>query len=644
MDAISSLQMAMPHFVTQDQPQKSFLHQLFHRHQRIASEYANKPADARNAPVFLSVAALEVGQESAQRYSVIDTTHFLLTPPLLLRTSMGDLVSNTSNTSIVPLLRCLGVAHTLRLLCALLSERRTILVSASPTRLATCCKSAIAILAQGLLHWQHLYIPVLAPHLWQYLAAPYPYLIGMLASLTPRLDSTDGLGEVLIINLDRNIMETRGTSTEMISDRIPDLLQSAHSDPYEKYAAYGERPPPTAPELLSQDLMELLKTDKKILYGESTLATMQESAAKATKAVKATFFKLKEKGKKYLSHKSSSYNESDPTKEEEEAIPEEPPEVNSMAPDYIYTEGCRNEICEEEARIAFVSFFLSMFGNMRWYVSAHPGQVPQLDRQRFLQQKRAAGDGENSTMWPLLKNFCETQLLEEFAKLRVEEIRARQPVNNDSPLFLQCSNYHQQHKIDFGHMSVRRVARQVAQTNPARMLQMTNARRMAMDLTSKRPFEGDYNKALADLVEQCRECSSILFDVMSVVWTRMRDNRGMQWRHATHSLHIVKNLLFHGPLAAVAEATDGLDKIRALKYYNGNRQASICVQIQQAANQVFNLLVDREKLFHIRRVCIQKRKSLKQPNPPRVSFVKLHSKDLLLFFCLTILIVALFTL
>ena len=290
-----------------------------------------------------------------------------------------------------------------------------------------------------------------------------------------------------------------------------------------------------------------------------------------------------------------------------------------MAPDYIYTEGCRNEMGEEEARIAFCSFFLSMVGNMRWYLSAHPGQAPQLDRKRYLQQKRAAGDGEQSAMWPLLQNFCQTQMLEEFAKYRVEEMRTRQPVTRDSPLFLQCSNYHHQHKIDFSLLSVRRISRQLAQSSPSRMLQMTDARRMAMELTSKRAFEGDYNQALADLVEQCRESSSVLFDVMSVVWIRMRDNRGMQWRHATHSLHIVKNLLFHGPLAAVAEATDGLDKIRALKYYNDNRQTSICIQIRQAATQVYSLLVDRATLFHIRRVCISKRRSLKSQDQSRVS-------------------------
>lgn len=473
------------------------------------------------------------------------------------------------------------------------------------------------MLAQGLLQWQHLYIPVLPPHLWQYLAAPYPYLIGILASLTPRLDRTDGLGEVLLINLDQNTMETRGMPTDMIQERIPDLLRNMNQE-YSVQALGTGVAPASAPELLAQDLVELMKNDKKTLNGESALASMQDSAVKATKAVKATFFKLKEKGKKYL--KQGSSNENDPQEEQQEPV--EPVEVNPMAPDFIYTEGCRNEFGEEECRLALCTFFVCMIGNLGWYLTAQPGQPPQLDRKRFLQQKRAAGDGENSTMWPLLQNFCQTQMLEEFAKARIEEMRIRQPVTGDSPLFLKCCNYHHQSKVDFSLLSVRRISRQVLQSNPSRMLQQTNARRMAMELTSKRAFEGDYNKALADLVEQCRECSSVLFDVMSVVWIRMRDNRGLQWRHATHSLHILKNLLFHGPLAAVAEATDGLDKIRALKYYNGNRQTSICVQIRTAATQVYSLVVDRSKLYHIRRVCIAKRRSLKKPDQGRVSVLE----------------------
>ena len=278
VDAISSQKASTPQLTQEPQPQKAFLHDMFQRHQQLAREHASTPPQKRKSAEMLTIPNLEVGrQEGAQKFSMVDATHFLMPTPLLIRTtSLGDLVANMSNTSILPVLRCLGVSHTLRLLCALLSERRVILISASPTRLATCCKSAMAILAQGLLHWHHLYIPVLPPHLWQYLAAPYPYLIGMLAALTPRLDHTDGLGDVLIINLDHNTMETRGMPADKVDKRIPDLLLNVNSDQYsiqQQLGTSGGVPQASAPMLLAQDLVELLKSDKKILLGESTLAS-----------------------------------------------------------------------------------------------------------------------------------------------------------------------------------------------------------------------------------------------------------------------------------------------------------------------------------------------------------------------------------
>ena len=49
------------------------------------------------------------------------------------------------------------------------------------------------------------------------------------------------------------------------------------------------------------------------------------------------------------------------------------------------------------------------------------------------------GEGEGTPIWPLLQNFCQTQMLEEFAKARIEEVRTRQAVTLDAPLFVQCA-------------------------------------------------------------------------------------------------------------------------------------------------------------------------------------------------------------
>ena len=556
--------------------------------------------------MVLTVDGLEVGDSPVPLMVQVDTSRYLM--PTSMLSPSSALVESVTNSSILPLLRVMGVSNSLRLLSALLSEARVLLISSSPTRLAQCARSALSILAQGLLNWQHLYIPVLPPHLFQYLGAPVPYLIGILKTLAPRLDQAKGeLGEMIIIDLDSNDMETRGMNPVDVVRKIPDLFRNALSEASPAMQM-------SASEMLAQDLVDLLKVDKRTLYGESTLTNVSETAAKATKAVKTGFLKLKQKGKQLLSKASSSSNDKDDGEQQDGGtVP--PSEANTLLPDFIYTQGSQNEVAEEEAKIAFTSFFLSMFGNMRWYLSASPGKLPQLDRKRFLQQKQAMGEGENTPIWPLLQNFCQSQMLEEFAKARVEEVRIRQPVTSISPLFSQCANYHRLHSIDFSVVNVRRVARQVAQNNPSRPVLQTSARRMAMLLTSNRTFEGDYNNAVATLVDNCRECSSVLFDVMSVIWVRMRDCKGIHWKHAYQSLQLLRNLLYHGPLAAVAEATDGLDKIRLMKFYNDNMRSPICSQIRQAASQVYSLLVERSKLYSIRRLCINKRRTLMKADP-----------------------------
>jgi hypothetical protein len=624
LDAIlfqkSALELKLqPH---EKQPEQWFLNKLFDQHRHMCIAYASLPQQDRK-PMVLTVDSLEVGLKQIPLIEQADNSKFLIPTSLLAASS--STVESVTSSSIVPLLRVLGVQNMLRLLSALLSESRILLISSSPTRLAQCSRSALSVLAQGLLNWQHLYIPVLPPHLFQYLAAPVPYLIGMLSTMMPRLDQapSDGLGEMVIINLDTVQMETRGINPIDVAKKIPDLFRSAMAEQGMPASSMS------ATEMLAQDLVDLLKTDKRVLYGESALTNVSETAAKATKAVKTGFIKLKNRGKQFLKNRSGSTVSAGSGSDEEldvsgsggnnEGSGDPTDARNNLLPDYIYTQGAQNEVAEEEARIAFSSFFLSMFGNMRWYLSASPGQLPQLDRQRFLQQKRAMGEGENTPIWPLLQNFCQTQMLEEFSKARVEEVRTKAPVTSDSPLFAQCSNHHRLHNVDFSVINVRRVARQVAQNNPSRIILQTQVRRTTMLLTSNKTYEGDYNRAVAALVEQCRECSSVLFDVMSVIWVRLRDSKGLHWKHGFQALQILRNLLYHGPISAIAEATDGLDKIRVMKFYNDNMRSQICTQMRQVASQVYNLLVDRAKLFAIRRLCINKRRVMRKQDQMRVS-------------------------
>ncbi len=643
----------MPH---KGEPQKYFLFQLTRYQQHLASLYGTKPGMERGKPLIAALPCLEIGNEYTGMYKDTDISRFII-PTSLLQSNQQQQQSApftamlSYNGSILPIFRCVGVVHAIRILTALLCERRVIFVSSSPTRLAACSNSALAMLSCGLLHWQHLYIPVLPPHLWQYLAAPYPYLIGVLSSAVHKLDRTDGLGEVLIIHLDTNQLETRGMEQETIPNRLPDLFRSAVASSQEmiQQQLVGNAAA-SAPEQLAQDLFEILRNDKKILYGLSNanyaVNVVGETASKATIAVKNTFLKLRDKSRQYLTQQKSNVSNNDSTMNtssstgidstgDESAVSgagDGPPTPeNSMASDYIYTEGCHNDICEEDSRVAFTTFFLCLIGDLRWYLSAStPNSLPTLDRAKFLQQKRAIGEGEGTAIFPLLQNFVQTQMLEEFAKARVEDsVKSQQPASQDTPLFLQCTAYHRQHHIDFSLFNVKRIVRQIADSNTSgsRLTGMlkSNARRNAMALTSNKGYEGasDPSKVIAQLVEECRESTSILFDVMSVIWFRLRDSKGMQWKHGLQALQLLRSLLLHGPLAAITEAVDGLDKIRALKYYENIRPVSV-LQVRAAASSVYGLLVDRAKLFQIRRSCIERRRQLLAPSTMKVCLTSFH--------------------
>lgn len=535
-------------------------------------------------PIIAHIPNVELDDEN---FAKVDTHRFILPISVVSQT-----YEQIHNAAILPLLRCVGVSHCLRILSALLSERRVVFCSASPTRLTNCSHAAISILSSaGGLSWQHVYIPVLSPHIHTMLAAPYPYIIGILHESL--LNQTDAVGEILYVQLDQNSLETRNIPESQVMERLPDIVLSTSADPNMISPC----------EALVQDLLDILKQDKKLLHGDSTLERVGETAAKAKEVLKKSFFKLRDR------FQQRDGTESMPAEAEAPAVIGQ---EDSMAADYIYTEGCHNETAEQEVRIAFTIFFLTLYGDVRCFLANSNGAVT-LDRNRFLQTKQreyAAG----SPLWQLAQNFCQTQLLQEFSKARIAAIGSQKVVGVDGSLFLQCEQYLRQKHMDFGFASSQRIARHIADSSPVRLTGMpqTNARQSAMNLTSSKAHDSpDTNRMIAQLVEQCRECSSVLTDVMSVIWSRLRDCKGLQWKHGLMALQLLRNLLYHGPLAAISEATDGLSKIRSLKFYD-NIRAQCAQQIQAAAASVYGLLVDRAKLFVVRRMCADRRRKMHQ--------------------------------
>ena len=656
VEAIGSQEMALesrPSLQSRPQPQQTFLHGVHHNHRALCAKYAAAGDEMANKPNVITMSALEFGNKP---YSVPVDTFKLLVPTALLHAHSEIDALSTTSSQLLPLLRCVGVSNALRLLSALLCERRVVLTSRSPARLTGCARGALSMLAQGVLAWQHVYVPMLPPGMMTYLAAPMPYLVGVLASHAPAISRIPGLGEVLVFNLDTNEMECINVSNPQ--SFIPDLLRPAIQPDYgQPYVSLAE--------ILGQDLAECIKTDKGSGYGPTNVqdkvgAAASIAAGKANNLFKGAMKRIKKQSSKITDsqrsfatseamsqrsnmssmgdvveqameqngigggssreaslHSSGGVDANGQQQDGASAGPAVPPETN-----YTFGEGYENEASEEEARIAFTSFFLCILGDMRWYLTQPgPGQPPVLDKDKFVAERRRAGDAEGTPMYPLLSTFVQTQIFEQFANARVEEVRARQPVKKDAPLFLLASNYHRVQRMDFSHLNVRRVVRQVAQTeNPSQYLIDWDVaiRRKAMALTSNSRNEPAVPQALAEICAECNECGYILVDVMAVIWERIRDSRATQWKHALFALQLLRELLLHGPLTVVTEAEDGIDKIRDLKSYDFALRAQNSAQIRQMASHVYDMIVDRAKLFTQRRAAANSRRrgQLPRPRPP----------------------------
>jgi hypothetical protein len=134
-----------------------------------------------------------------------------------------DSIPEDNYSPITPLLRYIGPSNFLRVLSAVLCERRIVFMSNSITRLSFCVKAASSAISQGLLMWEHALIHVVPPHLISFLSANVPYLVGVLSPFIKRLRELDGLTDVLCVDVDKNELKTFNMANPRIT--VPDLLK-----------------------------------------------------------------------------------------------------------------------------------------------------------------------------------------------------------------------------------------------------------------------------------------------------------------------------------------------------------------------------------------------------------------------------------
>ncbi|XP_029440641.1 DENN domain-containing protein 1C isoform X2 [Rhinatrema bivittatum] len=117
----------------------------------------------------------------------------------------GSLPTIPESRNLTEFVVAVDVNNMLQLYASMLYERRILVTSSNLSTLTACIHASTMLLYP--MYWQHIYIPMLPPHLLDYCCAPMPYLIGVHASLMERVKSK-ALEDIVMLNVDTNTLES----------------------------------------------------------------------------------------------------------------------------------------------------------------------------------------------------------------------------------------------------------------------------------------------------------------------------------------------------------------------------------------------------------------------------------------------------
>ncbi|XP_037546108.1 DENN domain-containing protein 1B [Nematolebias whitei] len=142
--------------------------------------------------------------------------------PYFIAPDPRSLPSIPENRNLTEMIVAVDVGNLLQLYASMLFERRILIFASKLSTLTSCVHAFSAVLYP--MYWQHIFIPVLPPHLLDYCCAPMPYLIGVHTSLSERVRSR-GLEEVVILNVDTNTLETPFDDLKRIPSDVTSRLK-----------------------------------------------------------------------------------------------------------------------------------------------------------------------------------------------------------------------------------------------------------------------------------------------------------------------------------------------------------------------------------------------------------------------------------
>ncbi|XP_062063572.1 DENN domain-containing protein 1A isoform X4 [Lepus europaeus] len=147
--------------------------EVFYKLLNILADYTTKKQESQWNELLETLHKLPIPDPGV---SVHLNVHSYFTVP-----DTRELPSIPENRNLTEYFVAVDVNNMLHLYASMLYERRILIICSKLSTLTACIHGSAAMLYP--MYWQHVYIPVLPPHLLDYCCAPMPYLIGIHLSL-----------------------------------------------------------------------------------------------------------------------------------------------------------------------------------------------------------------------------------------------------------------------------------------------------------------------------------------------------------------------------------------------------------------------------------------------------------------------------
>ncbi|XP_075628509.1 DENN domain-containing protein 1A isoform X3 [Balearica regulorum gibbericeps] len=189
--------------------------EVFYKLLNVLADYSAKGQDSQRSELLEKFHKLTIPEPGT---SVHLGVHSYFTVP-----DIRELPSIPENRNLTEYFVAVDVNNMLHLYASMLYERRILICCSKLSTLTACIHGSAAMLYP--MFWQHVYIPVLPPHLLDYCCAPMPYLIGIHLSLMEKVRNM-ALEDVVILNVDTNTLETPFDDLQSLPNDVVSALKN----------------------------------------------------------------------------------------------------------------------------------------------------------------------------------------------------------------------------------------------------------------------------------------------------------------------------------------------------------------------------------------------------------------------------------